>query len=314
MCDLCAHSFFRHGANGTEQIMEQNVSSRRDLPDTKGGPTIALALGGGGARGLAHIHVIDALDEMGVRPAAIAGSSIGALMGAGMAAGMSGKEIRDHVLSTVGHRGEVLNRLWRLRPASLSEAVASGFRFGQFNIERVLKAFLPEAVPARFSDLPIPLKVVVTDYYGQTERACESGDLYKALAASCALPALFTPVKIEGRVMIDGGIYNPIPFDHLRDAADIVIAVDVVGGPDGDGRTIPSRIDSLFGASQLMMQSIIAMKMKAGAPDILLRPDVGRYRVLDFLRAKELLAATQETKEQVKRALSERIGAWEEKP
>lgn len=63
-----------------------------------------------------------------------------------------------------------------------------------------------------------------------------------------------------------------------------------------------------------MMQSIIAMKMKAGAPDILLRPDVGRYRVLDFLRAKELLAATQETKEQVKRALSERIGAWEEKP
>ncbi|MCA1370798.1 patatin-like phospholipase family protein [Bradyrhizobium sp. BRP14] len=294
--------------------MEQNVSPRRDLPETKGGPTIALALGGGGARGLAHIHVIDALDEMGVRPAAIAGSSIGALMGAGMAAGMSGKEIRDHVLATVGHRGEVLNRLWQLRPASLSEAVASGLRFGQFNIERVLKAFLPEAVPARFSELPIPLKVVVTDYYGQTERVCETGDLYKALAASCALPALFTPVKIDGRVMIDGGIYNPIPFDHLRDAADIVIAVDVVGGPDGDGRTIPSRIDSLFGASQLMMQSIIAMKMKAGAPDILLRPDVGRYRVLDFLRAKELLAATQETKEQVKRALSERIGAWEEKP
>lgn len=79
-------------------------------------------------------------------------------------------------------------------------------------------------------ELPIPLKVVVTDYYGQTERVCESGDLYKALAASCALPALFTPVKIDGRVMIDGGIYNPIPFDHLRDAADIVIAVDVVGG------------------------------------------------------------------------------------
>ncbi|WP_026613014.1 patatin-like phospholipase family protein [Ensifer aridi] len=294
--------------------MEQNVSPRRGLPETKGGPTIALALGGGGARGLAHIHVIDALDEMGVRPAAIAGSSIGALMGAGMAAGMSGKEIRDHVLATVGHRGEVLNRLWQLRPASLSEAVASGLRFGQFNIERVLTAFLPEAVPARFSELPIPLKVVVTDYYGQTERVCESGDLHKALAASCALPALFTPVKIDGRVMIDGGIYNPIPFDHLRDAADIVIAVDVVGGPDGDGRTIPSRIDSLFGASQLMMQSIIAMKMKAGAPDILLRPDVGRYRVLDFLRAKELLAATHETKEQVKRALSERIGAWEEKP
>lgn len=289
--------------------MEQDLS-RLDSATTKSEPTVALALGGGGARGLAHIHVIEALDEMGIRPVAIAGSSIGALMGAAMAAGMSGREIREHALSTVGHRGQVLNRLWQLRPSSLSEAMANGFRFGQINIERVLKAFLPEAIPGRFSDLVIPLKVLVTDYYGQTERVCDSGDLRKALAASCALPAVFVPVKIDGRVMIDGGIYNPIPFDHLRQAADIVVAVDVVGGPDGDGKTIPSRIDSLFGASQLMMQSIIAMKMKAGAPDILLRPDVGRFRVLDFLRAQEVLAATTPAKDQMKRALSERIAHW----
>ncbi|OHV85511.1 patatin-like phospholipase family protein [Ensifer sp. LCM 4579] len=289
--------------------MEQDLS-RLDSATTKTEPTVALALGGGGARGLAHIHVIEALDEMGIRPVAIAGSSIGALMGAAMAAGMTGREIREHALSTVGHRGEVLNRLWQLRPSSLSEAMANGFRFGQLNIERVLKAFLPEAIPGRFSDLAIPLKVLVTDYYGQTERVCDGGDLRKALAASCALPAVFMPVKIDGRVMIDGGIYNPIPFDHLRQAADIVVAVDVVGGPDGDGKTIPSRIDSLFGASQLMMQSIIAMKMKAGAPDLLLRPDVGRFRVLDFLRAQEVLAATMPAKDQMKRALSDRIGHW----
>lgn len=272
-------------------------------------PTVALALGGGGARGLAHIHVIEALDELGIRPVAIAGSSIGAIMGAGMAAGMRGKEIRAHTLSTVGHRREVVNRLWQLRPASLSEAVASGFRFGQFNVERVLKAFLPEAIPPKFSDLEIPLKVVVTDYYGQTEHVCQKGDLWRALAASAALPAIFIPVKIDGRVMIDGGIYNPIPFDHLRGLADIVIAVDVVGGPDGDGRTIPSRIDSLFGASQLMMQSIISMKMKEGAPDILLRPDVGRYRVMDFLRAQDVLNGTAGVKDQLKRALDERMRA-----
>lgn len=289
--------------------MEQDLS-RLDSATTESEPTVALALGGGGARGLAHIHVIEALDDMGIRPVAIAGSSIGALMGAAMAAGMSGREIREHALSTVGHRGEVLTRLWQLRPSSLSEAMANGFRLGQLNIERVLKAFLPEAIPGRFSDLVIPLKVLVTDYYGQTERVCDSGDLRKALAASCALPAVFVPVKIDGRVMIDGGIYNPIPFDHLRQAADIVVAVDVVGGPDGDGKTIPSRIDSLFGASQLMMQSIISMKMKAGAPDILLRPDVGRFRVLDFLRAQEVLAATTPAKDQMKRALSERIAHW----
>ncbi|MDK1375810.1 MULTISPECIES: patatin-like phospholipase family protein [unclassified Sinorhizobium] len=292
--------------------MRKDILSEIAKPSARRSPSIALALGGGGARGLAHIHIIEALDEMGIRPVAIAGSSIGAMMGAGMAAGMRGEEIRHHVLSTVGHRGEVLNRLWQLRPVSLAEAVASGFHFGQFNIERVLKAFLPEAIPSRFSDLVIPLKVMATDYYGQTERVCESGDLHKALAASAALPALFKPVKIDGRVMIDGGIYNPIPFDHLRGLADIVVAIDVVGGPDGDGRTIPSRLDSLFGASQLMMQSIIAMKMKNGAPDILLRPDVGRFRVLDFLRAHEVLAATAGTKEQFKRALSERIESWKD--
>lgn len=287
--------------------MKQDVSIVEVSPARPSEPSVALALGGGGARGLAHIHVIEAFDELGIRPVVIAGSSIGAIMGAGMAAGLSGAEIREHTLATVGHRREVVNRLWQLRPASWSEAMTNGFRFGQFNVERVLKAFLPEGIPATFAELGIPLKVVVTDYYGQTEHICEGGDLRKALAASAALPAVFMPVKIDERVMIDGGIYNPIPFDHLRGLGEIVVGVDVVGGPDGDGKTIPSRIDSLFGASQLMMQSIIAMKLKEGAPDILLRPDIGRYRVMDFLRAKEILTATAGIKDQFKRTLEERM-------
>lgn len=267
-------------------------------------PTVALALGGGGARGLAHIHIIEALDELGIRPVAIAGSSIGAIMGAGMAAGLTGADIRAHTVSTVGRRSEVLNRLWSLRPATFATAMTGGFRFGQFNLERVLKAFLPEGIPATFAELSIPLRVITTDYYGQTEHVHQNGDLFQALAASAAIPAVFMPVRMGGRVMIDGGIYNPLPFDHLEGLADIVIAVDVVGGPDGDGESIPSRIDSLFGASQLMMQSIISMKLKAGAPDILLRPDVGRYRVLDFLKADEVLKSTASVKEQLKTALA----------
>lgn len=271
---------------------------------TSTGPTVALALGGGGARGLAHIHVIETLNELGIRPVAIAGSSIGAIMGAGMAAGLSGADIREHTLATVGRRKEIVNRLWSLRPASFSQAVG-GFRVGQFSIERILPAFLPDAIPKDFADLQIPLKVMTTDYYGQTERVCEAGELHQALAASAALPAVFMPVRIDGRVMIDGGIYNPVPFDHLKGLADIVIAVDVVGGPDGDGETMPSRIDSLFGASQLMMQSIIAMKMKSHPPDILLRPEVNRFRVMDFLRAQEVLAATAAIKDQLKAALDD---------
>ncbi len=273
------------------------------LETTSSDPTIAIAFGGGGARGLAHIHVIEALDELGIRPVAIAGSSIGAIMGAGMASGLTGADIRSHTLATVGRRTEIFNRLWSLRPTSLTQAMTGGFRFGQFNIERILPAFLPDAIPKDFADLQIPLKVMATDYYGQTERVCTSGDLFQALAASAALPAVFMPVRIDGRVMIDGGICNPVPFDHLTGHADIVIGVDVVGGPDGDGETMPSRIDSLFGASQLMMQSIIAMKLKAHPPQILLRPEVSRFRVMDFLKAQDILAATAGVKDQLKVAL-----------
>ncbi|MDO9415640.1 patatin-like phospholipase family protein [Pararhizobium sp.] len=266
-------------------------------------PTVALALGSGGARGLAHIHVIEALDELGIRPNLISGASIGSLMGAAMAAGMRGAEIREHTLATVGRRREVMSRLWSLRPTSFAGAVTGGFRVGQFNLERVLKAFLPGVIPDEFSALAIPLKVIVTDYYGQSEVVVETGPLFEALAASAAIPAVFMPVRIGGRIMIDGGFYNPVPFDHLIGKADITIGVDVVGGPDGDGETMPTRIDSLFGASQLMMQSIIAMKLKAGAPDILLRPEVGRYKVLDFLKAQEILDATAPIKDQLKTAL-----------
>jgi NTE family protein len=202
------------GAQPAEVIPERTAS----------GPTVAVAFGGGGARGLSHIHIIEALDELGVRPVAIAGSSIGSIMGAGMAAGMTGAEIRDYALASVGNRNAVANKIWSLRPASIG-----AFKLGQFNLERVLRTFLPPQVPDEFSGLQIPLKVTTTDYYGQSEVVIEDGDLVEALAASSAIPAVFMPVRMHGRVMIDGGIINPVPYEHLMDLADIVIGVDVVG-------------------------------------------------------------------------------------
>ncbi|MBN8934552.1 MAG: patatin-like phospholipase family protein, partial [Rhizobium pusense] len=82
-------------------------------------PTFGLALGGGGARGICHINVIEAFDELGIRPVAISGSSIGSIIGAGMAAGMSGREIREYTLELMGRKGSVANRLWSLGPASM---------------------------------------------------------------------------------------------------------------------------------------------------------------------------------------------------
>lgn len=266
-------------------------------------PTVAIAFGGGGARGLAHIHVIEALDELGIRPVAITGSSIGAIMGAGMASGMSGAEIRDFALSTVGRPREVMNRIWSMRPTTFSDMVASGIRIGQYNLERILKAFMPEALPADFADLQIPLHVTATDYYGSSELLIGEGDLFQALAASAAIPAVFMPVRVKGRIMIDGGIFNPVPFEYLLDKADIVIGIDVVGWPSGDPDTMPSRIDSLFGSSQLMMQSIIAMKLKVHRPHIFLAPDIGRFKVLDFMKAAEVLDVSSSLKDDVKRAV-----------
>ena len=274
--------------------------------DERGMPTVGLALGAGGARGFAHIPVIEALDEMGIRPVAIAGSSMGAIMGAGMAAGMTGAEIRQYVRETIGKRSIIANRWWSLGPATMRDALG-GYKFGQFNLHRILEAFLPEAIPADFAALGIPLKIIVTDYYGQHEVVCEKGNLFEAIAASSALPALFMPVDLGGRVMIDGGIFNPVPYDHLSDAVDIVIGVDVVGGPEGEPSQSPNRMDSLFGASQLMMQSNIALKLKLGAPDIFLRPNVNAFRVLDFLKARQVIEATESIKDVLKRDLDARI-------
>lgn len=273
------------------------------------GPTVAIALGGGGARGLAHIHVIEVLDELGIRPVLIAGVSIGAIMGAAMAAGMTGREIRAHTLATIGRPGQIMNRLWSLRPAGFSQMVAGGFRVGQFNLERVLKAFLPERLPETFEELPIPLKIIASDYYAQCECVCDSGPLLPAIAASAALPAVFRPVVLNGRVMIDGGLWNPVPFDHLAGKAGITIGVDVVGKPPAGTAEVPNSIDSLYGATQLTMRSIVTLKLEKAAPDIFLQPEVGRFRVLDFAKAEDVLAASAGIRDELKRALDARLSA-----
>jgi NTE family protein len=266
-------------------------------------PSFGIAFGGGGARGLAHIHVIEALDELGIEPAAIAGSSIGAIMGAGMAAGMKGREIHEYARAILGTRAQVASRMWRARPGTFAEAMEGGLRVSQFNVERILKAFLPEAVPETFAELKIPLKVTATDFFGHQLAVFSEGDLHSALAASAAIPAVFRPVTRDGRILIDGGIYNPVPFDLIEHDAEIIIAIDVVGAPTDDERKRPTSVDLMFGATQLMMQSIIANKLQQCRPDILIRPPVSRFRVLDFLKIDAVMAETAAVKDEVKRAV-----------
>ena len=261
-------------------------------------PTFALALGGGGARGLAHIHVLEVLDELGIKPVAISGSSIGAIIGAAYASGISGSEIRQHVRTVLKSGAEVTRRLWQTRPGTFAEA----FR-ARFELERILQAFLPEQVARRFEDLKTPLIVTATDYFGHKLHVIEQGELISAIAASGALPAVFQPITRDGRMFVDGGIFNPVPFDLLSGKADIVIGIDVVGAPEQGVREKPSAIDMMYGASQLMMQSIIAGMLAKQPPEIFLSPPVSKFRVLDFLKVDAILEESHSIRDDLKRAI-----------
>lgn len=287
-------------------------------------PTLAVALGGGGARGLAHIAVLEALDDLGVRPVAIAGTSMGAIVGAAYAAGLSGKELHRHVTETLRDRPQVIARLLQARVGRLSHLLSRALSNPVLiDGEKFLDLFWPAAVPDRFEDLKIPFTAVATDYYAREEAAFSEGPLVSAVAGSMAIPGLIRPVEIGGRVLIDGGAVNPLPFEHLIGHADVVIAVDVTGGP----RTAPERparrrlrkdpasperaahvplpdpFETMFSASQIMQNAIVAEKLKAGAPDLVLRPAVGSFRGLEFFKGKAILAAAEASIDELKREL-----------
>ncbi len=270
---------------------------------------IALVLGGGGARGLAHIHVLQAFDDLGIKPCLIAGTSIGAVIGSGFAAGIAAEEIRKHTLATLGKRAEVMARLWRLRPESLASVISGGFpKFGEFNAQKIMRAFLPHEIPETFEELPIPLKITATNFYSGELCVLETGELFPAIAASAALPVIFKPEIIDGDVLIDGGLSNPVPFDLVSAPGRLVVAVDVVGMPRRKQREVPTRMDVAFGASQLMMQTMTRMKLEHHKPDLFIRPPVNDFRVLDFLQAERILRLTahtrQETREKLEKLLA----------
>jgi NTE family protein len=271
--------------------------------------TFALVLGGGGARGLAHIPVLEALDEAGFKPAAVAASSIGAVIGAAYAAGMTGKQIRRHAIARLHDRADVLRRLMTARAvAGFSDLLSAGLGNPMLmDAEKLAATFLPDVLPETFEELTIPLTVMATDLYGRHETAFASGPLKPAVAASMAIPGIIRPIEIGGRVLVDGAAANPLPFDRMRGVADVVLAVDTSIGPS-EPRGIPDPWDALFSTIQLMGQAIVAEKLKVGAPDIVIRPNVGTFRLLDFLSVSAILRAADPAKAEVKQKLGELLG------
>jgi NTE family protein len=277
------------------------MRTRRPVPAR----SIGLALGGGGARGLAHILVLEVLDAMGVRPARIAGTSIGAIYGAAYASGLSAAHIRAHTEEVLSQRYELARRLFAARAEPVSHLLnLLPIRTALLSAESLMDLLLPSRVAHDFSALTLPLEVVATDFYAQEPKVIGTGPLRPAIAASMALPAIFSPVVIDGRPLVDGGLVNPLPFDLLTGTVDLTIAVDVAGARRRDDiATQPSATEVLMAASQIFQHTIVQEKLRLTQPDIYLPCPVGDFTVLDFHRFREVLAAAAPVKEQLKRQL-----------
>ncbi|MFH1890028.1 MAG: patatin-like phospholipase family protein [Candidatus Kuenenbacteria bacterium] len=175
---------------------------------------IGLALGSGGVKGLAHIGVIKVLEENNIPIDFIAGTSIGALVGAHYAAYRDIKKIEEIVLSTN----------WRTSLAFFDPVWKGGFVKGN-KLENLIKSWFKEA---SFNNLKIPLIIVATDLITGQEADISRGDLIKAIRASGSIPTIFKPVKLGKQLLADGGLSNPLPDDVARQmGSDIVIAVNL---------------------------------------------------------------------------------------
>lgn len=273
-------------------------------------PTIGLCLGAGGARGLAHVVVLEALDELGLRPAAISGASMGAVIGACAAAGLSARALRAHISSMTRDPAGALARAFAAR----ADRGAGGWTslLGRpilIEGERFLDQFWPREVPADFEALQIPLRVVATDFFARAPAAFESGPLAPAVAGSMAMPGLVRPVRHQGRALVDGALVDPLPYQALFERCDVVIASDVVGGPIEEGRAAPDRFEALFFSSQIMQSALVAERLSRRAPHALLRPPVEGWKALDFFAAPRILRAAEADREGMKRAIDAALTA-----
>lgn len=287
------------------------------------GKRIALVLGAGGARGLAHIGAIETLEARGYEIVAIAGSSMGAVIGGIHAAGRL-KDYRDWVVTL--ERGDVLRLL------------DFGFgRPGLFTGDRLMGVLRELIGEHQIENLPIPFTAVATDLSSQREVWLTRGPLFDAIRASIAIPMVFTPFRLDGRELVDGGLLAPVPIAATRMThADAVVAVDVnartspqpprpdidphPGRPQGDedggdARTLGEKFAGLLeglkdlrpkgavqsGLMDLMSRSldtmqaqIARMQLALDPPDVLVRVPRDACQFYEFWRARELIELGRE--------------------
>jgi len=234
-------------------------------------PVIGLALGGGFARGIAHIGVLKVLEKEGIPIRVVAGTSVGALIGAIYCSGVSLPELVE-----IAHS---------VRFTTFARWTVS--RYGFASNERMV-AFLNRTLKVKsFEQLRIPLGVAATDFNNGEGVVFHSGSIVDPVRASCAYPGMFLPVIIRGRHLVDGMLSYPVPSRPVREmGADRVIAVHLKGSWANHGA--PRHLFDVIGQSFAIAQDAMSSVWR-GAADLVIEPDVAGYAYDDFKRADDLI-------------------------
>jgi NTE family protein len=259
-------------------------------------PKVALVLGGGAARGFAHIGVIRALEQEKIPIDLIVGTSVGSLIGALYACDRNSFELEWTAFAL--EKDDIFD--YGLLNAFTGMGLAKGEK---------LEAFVRNKIPAaNIEQLRIPFAAVATDLNRGTRVVLDSGSVGKAVRASSAIPGVFQPVEHQGKSLVDGGVIDNVPVAVAREkGADIVIAVDI--GKQVNNFNITNVID-------VMLQSITIMgaenaRVRKGEADILIAPNVGDVGMLDFTRKKQCMQAGIEATQKMLPEIKAKIAAWE---
>jgi NTE family protein len=259
---------------------------------------VGLALGGGAARGLAHIGVLGVLEKEGIPVDLIAGTSAGAAIGALYAQGRSAAKIKELALNTG----------WKRMVSLIDLALPrSGFIEGT-RIKNLLKSIIGDI---DFSQLKIPLSCVATDIHSGEEVVISDGPVLEGVRASISVPVIFTAVKWRNRYLVDGGLVNPVPVGTVRNmGADLVIAVNVI--PPMGVRIQPAKEAKEPGIFQSLLHSFYIatyslVRANLAEADIVIEPKLPHIGYGDFHRIGEVITqgeiAAEPVVEEIKRRL-----------
>ncbi|MGD0790835.1 MAG: patatin-like phospholipase family protein [Terriglobales bacterium] len=253
------------------QAFGRELSRRSSATEAKRIPAIGVALGGGFARGIAHIGILKVLEQEGIPVRMVAGTSVGALIGALYCSGLTIAELEE-----VAHK---------VRFTTFVRWTVS--RYGFATNDRMV-SFLRRTLKVQtFEELRIPLGVTATDFTTGKGTIFSSGSIIDPVRASCAYPGMFLPVEINGRWLVDGMLSHPVPTGPLREmGAERVLAVQLKG--QWSKTTVPRHFFDVIGQSFAIAQDLMSPVWRSAA-DVVIEPDVGGFDFDDFKRAGELI-------------------------